>query len=113
MKKFLLFYFLPFFAMAQDAVVSVPIVAGPAVELDFLQKLIQGLAGSHPWILSALAVIGIVRVINKPLFSLLRTYVNTTSSAKDNELLDSVEKSAIYKGITYLLDWFFSIKPSK
>lgn len=96
--------------MAQDAVVSVPVVVGPAVELDFLQKLIQGLAANHAWVMSALSVIGICRVVLKPLFSLLHTYVNTTSSTKDNELLDSVEQSSFYKGFVYLLDWFFSIK---
>ena len=68
------------------------------------------LAQSHPWILSAVAVVGVLRVINKPLFSFLHTVVDATPSPKDNEVLGKAESSSIYKAVCYVLDLLGSIK---
>lgn len=51
-----------------------------------------------------------MRLVFKPLFSVLRTYVDMTSSLKDNEWLNKIESHPITKGILYALDWIASIK---
>ena len=75
-----------------------------------LSSFIMELAGRFPIILSILSVIGAIRLINKPLFAFLRAFVSSTSTLKDDELLDKVEQSKVYKGISFVLDWLFSVK---
>lgn len=58
-------------------------------------------------------VIGVLRVVNKPLFTLLREYVNVTPDPKDNEILDRVEKSKFYSAFLFALDWLASVKIKK
>ena len=60
-----------------------------------------------------LMVVGVLRLINKPLFALLRQYVNLTPDKKDNELLDQVEKSKAYQVFLFAIDWLASIKLKK
>jgi hypothetical protein len=79
-----------------------------------MEQLLLDLVSKFPLASSILLGIGVLRVINKPLFSLFHAYVDATPSAKDNEVLASVEGSRIYKGITYALDWAASVKlPAK
>jgi len=68
------------------------------------------LIGSYPITASALTIIGILRVVNKPLFSLLRAYVTVTKNEADDKALDAVEKSKLYTYLTYILDWLGSVK---
>ena len=64
----------------------------------------------YPVLVTIFAVIGVLRVINKPLFSFLRTFVSATQTTADDQLLDTAEKSKVYKAICYLLDLTASIK---
>ena len=73
-------------------------------------ELIIKLVTEYPNITTALLVIGILRVINKPLFSLLRIIVQSTKTTKDDEMLDKVEGSLAYKIFCFALDWFASFK---
>jgi hypothetical protein len=79
------------------------------MEIDFISILIQ-LVDKYPAISSVIFVIGTLRVINKPLFSLARAVVGVTPSKKDDEYLDKVEQSKVYKTVLYLFDWFASVK---
>jgi hypothetical protein len=79
-----------------------------------LTDLILSLVQKWPVVSTVLMVVGVLRFINKPLFSFLRTFVLATPSKKDDQILDKVESSKVYKTICYILDWFGSIKlPSK
>ncbi len=79
------------------------------MEIDFISILLQ-LIDQYPAISSVIFVIGVLRVINKPLFSLARAVVGVTPSKKDDEYLDIVEKSKAYTTVIYFLDWFASVK---
>jgi hypothetical protein len=76
-------------------------------------NLIVGFAGQYPIIATLLMVIGALRVVFKPIFSVLRAYVEFTPNPADNLALDSVEGSKVYKGIVWFLDFFASVKISK
>jgi hypothetical protein len=63
-----------------------------------------------PNLVQVLLVVGILRVVIKPLMSIARAVVTLTAGDADDKALDKVEASSIYKGVTYVLDWFTSIK---
>lgn len=67
-------------------------------------------ATNHPYILTALMIIGSLRAILKPLFALAQAYVKSTETTADDEALDRVEKSKAYKALLFVLDYLASIK---
>lgn len=71
---------------------------------------IIGLANQYPIVASALMVISVLRLINKPLFIFLNAVVNATPTPKDNEILVKVETSKAYQYVSFLLDYFASVK---
>lgn len=75
-----------------------------------MEALVIALAVKYPWIVSVILISGTLRMINKPLFSLLRKFVLLTPTKSDDMFLDEVERSKTYIVICYLLDWFASIK---
>lgn len=75
--------------------------------LDFFRDILA----AHPDITTILALVGLLRAINKPLFALMRAYVAKTQSKKDDKLLEKIERSKHYKTFLFLLDWLGSVKP--
>lgn len=78
-----------------------------------LAAYIEGLAGSHGWIVQVLTVMATLRVIFKPLMPLIHAVVSSTGSQKDDEILGKVEKSVYFKVFSWLLDFGASIKIDK
>lgn len=78
--------------------------------MDALLQFLFDLAEKHPAVAVAFGVVGFLRVVNKPFFSFVRAVVGATATKKDDEFLDKVEASKIYKGFAYVLDWFGSVK---
>lgn len=78
--------------------------------LGFLLKLI----GTHPWIATVIAFMGICRTGAKPIFSFIHFVVDTTPSKSDDGLLNSVclwfTVNPIGRSLAFLIDWFTSIK---
>lgn len=71
-------------------------------------------ASQYPFIATILMVIGVLRVINKPLFAFLNTVVVATPTPKDNEILKKIETSKAYQYISFVLDYLGSVKlPAK
>lgn len=79
----------------------------------FLLELFREFLENHPNITTILAGVGLLRVINKPLFHLIRTYVASTETKEDDKMLEKVERSKQYKTFLFILDWFGSVKPTK
>jgi len=75
-----------------------------------MELFVLELAQKHPVALSVLSALYVLSAINKPLFTLLHKYVEATESSSDNELLNKVENSKVYKAISYLLDWVVRVK---
>ena len=69
-----------------------------------------GFISQYEWIKTALIVIGSLRLVMKPLFSVIRTYVDLTVNTDDNAWLKRIEEHSITKSILYALDWIASIK---
>jgi hypothetical protein len=75
--------------------------------------MIVNFAANYPIFVVIASVIGILRIINKPLFALLHAIASITKSEKDNEILAKVESSKAYALFCYLLDYVASIKIKK
>lgn len=75
-----------------------------------LQQLIMDLSAKFPFVMSALALMGAVRLLNKPIFAFLHAFVEVTPTEKDNQILGKVEESKFYKGLCFVLDYLFSVK---
>lgn len=70
---------------------------------------------SQSWVGMAFMAVGILRLINKPLFAFFGCYVRLTPWQWDNDLLARIEGSRTYRALLFLLDWVASVKiqPSK
>jgi hypothetical protein len=75
--------------------------------------IISGLVSKAPWLVTILTLVGTLRVINKPLFALLRAFASSTPSMKDDEFINAAEQSKMYKSFIFFIDWFGSIKVNK
>ncbi len=78
--------------------------------LALLEPLLLAYSGKLGKVMQILVFIGSFRVFLKPVVCLARTYVDFSPSKKDNEVLDKVMESKWYKAVSYLLDWFSSLK---
>ncbi|OQB05738.1 MAG: hypothetical protein BWY19_00763 [bacterium ADurb.Bin212] len=76
-----------------------------------MEELLLGLIEKYPGAAYTLMVIGSLRVINKPLFSMLKQLVDYTAwTEKDNALLQKIIDSKAYKYVSYVLDYLGSFK---
>lgn len=75
-----------------------------------MEELLVDLVTKYPLAATIVGVIGVLRLVFKPVMSAARSIVEATPSQKDNEFLDKLEASKIYKAVAYVVDWFASIK---
>lgn len=80
------------------------------MDTDQITKLVSDLASNHAWIVTALIIVGGLRIVFKPLMALLRAIADATPSTKDNDFLDRAEASKIFKTLCWLIDLLASIK---
>lgn len=78
-----------------------------------LTLILSELIAKYPVLASVVGVVGILRLIFKPLFSFFHSYVLATPTSRDDEFLVKVEKSKFYSVIVFLLDYIGSIKLPK
>jgi len=90
------------------------VVIQPKREPSELEKiitqLILGLIANHPLPTLLMTIMGFMRLWMKPLLAGIRKIASLTATKKDDLLLEKVERSAITKGIFWVLDWLFSAK---
>jgi len=77
---------------------------------QFAKPLIEALAGKHGTVVQVIVLMGSLRVFLKPLTSLARTYVEFTPSKSDDEKLEKILNSEIYKKASFVIDYFASLK---
>lgn len=77
--------------------------------LPFILSLVQ----KYPLFASVLLIMGSLRAIFKPLLAVARAYVGSTPSKSDDEALNKVEASKLYKTVAFILDYVASIKLTK
>ncbi len=78
--------------------------------LLWLKPLLEGYAGQYGWLVSVLTVVGSLRLFLKPLMSIVQNVVYLTPNKKDDEFVNKILEAKWYKMLSYLLDWFGSIK---
>lgn len=84
--------------------------------VESLFDIIGGVLAEHvgaSWFIDVATVVGIIRIFIKPIMSLLVAYTMVTETNSDNEFLNKVMASKIYKWVVYFFDWFGSIKLPK
>lgn len=78
--------------------------------LILLKPLIELYAGKSGTLVQVILFIGSLRILIKPLMSLLEAYVTVSGSSRDDKLPSQIKEKKWYKTLVYLLDWFGSIK---
>jgi hypothetical protein len=95
--------------MAQDAPAPAPNSIGDTAA-TVAAPFIVSFATNHSWVLTILSVVGIMRVIFKPLISFLEAAVKATPTSADDAFLAKCEGSVAYRWFAWGLDWLGSIK---
>ena len=78
-----------------------------------MQETVAQLMVQFPWIATIFMVIGVIRVVVKPLMELAKSVAASTPSAKDDAAVASLESNKIYKTVLFVIDWIFSLKSVK
>ena len=81
--------------------------------MEQLTVMIIDLASKYPLLISILGVVGVLRLIFKPLFYFFHEFVLATPTKRDDDFLMKVEKSKAYSVIVFLVDYLGSIKLPK
>ena len=79
----------------------------------FLGAFIKSMAEKHEIVFSIIMVMGMARLVLKPLMVFLHEIVLISPTDKDNKALSKLEDSKIYKGLLFVLDYLFSLKVKK
>ena len=77
--------------------------------MDLILDLVKDL----PWFADILMMMGVLRMIFKPLFSIAHTLVGVTETKADDQALASFQASKGYAAIVWALDFFASVKLPK
>lgn len=72
--------------------------------------IILGILESLPWYGDLLLVMGTLRMVFKPLFSIIATVVKATPSKTDDKLLVELQSSNTYAILVWAIDFFASVK---
>ena len=68
------------------------------------------LVEKFPFIVPILSILGLVRLLMKPIMTVIDTYVAWTPSESDNKTWEGLKESKIFKGFSFVIDWLFSVK---
>ncbi len=105
MKKLLwIVLLLPFMLFAQESASALESI------LDMLKPLADAYLGKFGWAAQVVSIVGSLRLVFKPLMTLLDVYVKATPSKEDDNLVSEIEKKGWYKTLRFVLDWIASIK---
>lgn len=80
---------------------------------DFILGIATTLFSSHPAFSSLLMLIGVLRVVMKPLMMFIETLVVATPTKLDDGVYKSMIESELYKAFVFVVDWLASIKLPK
>lgn len=76
------------------------------VIISFLITLVS----KYPITATIIGVMGTARLILKPVMTCLHAIAESTETTKDNEFLKKLEEHKVFKAISFILDYAFSIK---
>jgi hypothetical protein len=78
--------------------------------LEFLAPLFEAYAGKFGWLVSAISIIGTLRLLVKPVIAVIEVVVKLTPSTKDDNLHNELLDNKIMKAVLFVLDWLASLK---
>jgi len=90
-------------AFAQDAATSPSPSTADAILAPLLGKY-SGVAAT------VLMIVGILRLIVKPVITIVEVVVSATPSKSDDEAFAKIQQGPVMKWVLYALDWLASIK---
>ena len=82
----------------------------PSAGSSIISSFITSTAATHPWLVTIASIMGLLRMLFKPIVSAFESYVKSTPSVEDDALVQRVEASGPFKAFAWCLDWFGSIK---
>lgn len=97
-------------ALAFCQAVSPTPAASPIASSAIAPSWLVSLAVSHPWILSVLAVVGMLRLLLKPLFAGLHTFFEGAGLTSYDAEETAIEQSKAMSVLFFVLDYLGSIK---
>jgi hypothetical protein len=83
-----------------------------SVIVSALMPVVQGVLGKYGWLSQVVMIIGLLRVIFKPLMTYFESRAAETPGTEDDEQLARFERGPVYKVIHFILDFGGSIKLS-
>lgn len=98
--------FCTFAVFAQGAPVAPPV----DIDLSFLAQILQQLATSHPFVVTAVLVVGTLRLCVKPIMEIAHAITKATKTDADDKWLDRIESSRAWRYFVFGLDWLASVK---
>lgn len=78
-----------------------------------MDELIAAFLGSHGLSIQILSIVGLLRLVIKPIMEIISAYVAHTESKSDDAFLDKIIKSSLYSKVLFILDYLASIKVKK
>jgi hypothetical protein len=81
--------------------------------LVLIQPLVEAYLGDKGFFVQLVSIVGTLRLIIKPVMSLIEVYVAATPSKEDDLLPSKIMGSKLYKQISFVLDYLLSIKLPK
>jgi hypothetical protein len=83
------------------------------MEAFFVETVLPWLlsmVNTHPYFVLLVTIMGTLRLLVKPVMTILQVVVKLTPYDKDDQWLAKVEGSKAYGAFLYFLDWFASVK---
>lgn len=78
-----------------------------------ITELIVGLMAANPTFATFITIVGILRVVNKPLFATIQALVEKTETDVDDKWWSDVKAHPAMKSFLWVLDWGASVKLPK
>lgn len=78
-----------------------------------MEQFILDLLMQNPKLGAVLSLVGVARVVFKPLMTLIQTWVDETANKKDDEWFKKLLESKYYKALVWVMDYLLSVKMPK
>lgn len=78
-----------------------------------MQELLETFAGANGWVVQVLSIVGLLRILIKPVTEAVLAYTKWTKTTHDDSFVNKVITSGTYQKFLFVLDWLTSIKVKK
>ena len=75
-----------------------------------MEQLFIDLVSKYPTATMIFTAVGVLRAVFKPLMAVWESYVASTPTVNDDEVLKTFKSSGLYKALAWIVDYAASIK---